>query len=393
MNYKVLYLSLIALLTLPAGLLYAQHCHHHQHQPEPVIDRESKISHYTCGMHPDVRIPPENYEKKDTKCPICFMPLTPVRMENVSGAGLGENVISKVTIKVRELKLAGVKTGPAQKRRLFKEIRAVGKVAYDPQLAVAQDEFISALRSFEKAGQGGIPEITERAHSLIRSSKRKLLLLGLSGEQIRQLEETKKVQQNLVLPEEKMWIYGDVYEYELNWVKEGALVKVKPVGLAGEEFYGRISSINPVVDSQTRSVRFRALVDNPGRTLRPQMYVDVEILSQYRDSRGNDEVLSIPKSALLDTGRRTIVWVDKGNGDFEGRKVKVGPEAIDHSAHPQKYYPVLEGIKAGEMVVTRGNFLIDSQSQITGVAASAYGGALGEEPKGSSQGAHTGHAH
>ena len=364
----------------------------HQHQGAPAAE-DGAISHYTCGMHPSVKVSVGNYKNGDTKCPICFMPLTPVRKGGAKAGEFGENVVSKVEIKARELKLAGVETEPAERRQLFKEIRAVGKVAYDPQLAVAQDEFISAVRSFEKSKSGGIAEITGRAESLMESSKRKLRLLGLNERQIKELQETKEVQENLVLPEKKMWIYGDVYEYELNWIKEGAYLKVTTVGLPGQEFYGEVISINPVVDSQTRSVRFRALVDNPGEKLKPEMYVDIEIMSQYMDPEGNAEVLSIPKSALLDTGRRTIVWVDKGNGDFEGRRVKVGPEAIDHSQNPKKYYPVLEGIKEGEKVVTKGNFLIDSQSQITGVAASAYGGALKEKKAAAPQGSHAGHQH
>ena len=362
-----------------------------QHQMVPVSDDQGEISHYTCGMHPSVRISVENYEKGDTKCPICFMPLTPVEKGGMDMGTFDESVVSKVTIKARELKLAGVESESVERRQLFKEIRAVGNVAYDPQLAIAQDEFISAVSSFEKAQKGGIEEIIKRAQQLVGSSKRKLLLLGLNEAQIKNLESTKEVQENLILPEEKMWVYGDVYEYELNWVKEGSFVKVKPIGMAGEEFYGEVVSINPVVDAQTRSVRFRALIDNLDRKLKPEMYVDIEIMSQYTDSKGSENVLSIPKSALLDTGRRTIVWVHKGDGDFEGRRVEIGPESIDHSSNPRKYYPVLKGLKQGEKVVTKGNFLIDSQSQITGVASSAYGGALGDEQKSLPKSLHAGH--
>jgi len=144
----------------------------------------------------------------------------------------------------------------------------------------------------------------------------------------------------------------------------------------GEEFYGVIVSINPVIDPRTRSVRFRALIDNPGNKLKPQMYVDVDIMSKYTDPNGNEEVVAIPKSALLDTGRRKIVWVDKGKGQFEGRAIELGPESVSHSNELSKFYPVLRGIKEGEKVVTKGNFLIDSQSQITGVVSSSFGGTL-----------------
>ena len=359
-----------------------------QHEPEPVGDTPEGISYYTCGMHPSVRVSVGNYENGDTKCPICFMPLTPVQKSGMDTGAVGGNVVSTVVIKTQDLELAGIKTEPVERRRLFKEIRAVGKVAYDPQLAVAQGEFISAVGSYEQSQKGGIEEVTQRARQLVESSRRKLLLLGLSEAQIKGLESSKQVQENLVLPEEEMWVYGDVYEYELDWVKEGSFVKVNPIGMAGEEFYGTIVSINPVVDAQTRSLRFRALVDNLGKKLKPEMYVDIEIMSQYTDPQGGENVLSIPKDALLDTGRRTIVWVDNGEGRFEGRKIEVGPESIDHSEDPRKYYPVLKGLEEGEMVVTKGNFLIDSQSQITGVAASAYGGALGNEPAAPPGGAH-----
>jgi Cu(I)/Ag(I) efflux system membrane fusion protein len=348
---------------MPAALARAQH--DHSQNLVPNYTDEGEISYYTCGMHPSV-----------TKCPICFMPLTPVKKGVMDTVGFDEDVISKVIIKLGELKLAGVTTEIAQKRQLFKEIRAVGRVAYDPEMAIAQDEFISGIKAYEKSKSGSVQEIVDRAASMVDASKRKLFLLGLSEEQIIELEKSKKVQTSLILPGEKMWIYGDIYEFELPWVKKGSYIKAKPIGLVGEEFYGKIVSINPVIDPRTRSVRFRALIDNPGSKLKPEMYVDVQIMSQYTDPRGNNEVLAIPKSALLDTGRRQIVWVDKGNGQFEGRSVEIGPESISHAENLQKFYPVFKGIKEGEKVVTKGNYLIDSQSQITGVAASSFGGAL-----------------
>jgi len=373
MNYRLI-LTVILFMLMPAALARAQH--DHSQNLVPNYTDEGEISYYTCGMHPSVKISVENYKKGDTKCPICFMPLTPVKKGVMDTVGFDEDVISKVIIKLGELKLAGVTTEIAQKRQLFKEIRAVGRVAYDPEMAIAQDEFISGIKAYEKSKSGSVQEIVDRAASMVDASKRKLFLLGLSEEQIIELEKSKKVQTSLILPGEKMWIYGDIYEFELPWVKKGSYIKAKPIGLVGEEFYGKIVSINPVIDPRTRSVRFRALIDNPGSKLKPEMYVDVQIMSQYTDPRGNNEVLAIPKSALLDTGRRQIVWVDKGNGQFEGRSVEIGPESISHAENLQKFYPVFKGIKEGEKVVTKGNYLIDSQSQITGVAASSFGGAL-----------------
>jgi hypothetical protein len=120
----VLTAAIFFLVLFPAGNS-AQQDHKGSHgNLKPVQDKKGEISHYTCGMHPGVKVSPENYEKGDTKCPICFMPLTPVRKGVLQkDEGFDENVISKVEIRLNELKLAGVKTEPVVKRELFKEIR------------------------------------------------------------------------------------------------------------------------------------------------------------------------------------------------------------------------------------------------------------------------------
>jgi len=112
----------------------------------------------------------------------------------------------------------------------------------------------------------------------------------------------------------------------------------------------------------------------------PEMYVDVIIESVYKDPEGNEEVLAIPRDAILDTGIRKIVYVDAGEGNFIGKEIKAGSQATAIVNDKEEYfYPVLSGLKEGDMIVTKGNFLIDSQSQISGVASGAYGGALGEK--------------
>jgi len=385
---------------------------------------EQRIKYYTCGMHPSVKISPEEYNKGNVNCPICNMKLTPVYKEEARGEG-GNNyhgcgmegeehvflideeqikncpicgmplkklsgeeadrlrgVVSRVQIKGEQARLAGIRTEPVRSLHLSKEIRTVGKVAYDPALVIAQEEFISSLEAFDKIQKGKIEEIKERASKLVESSRRKLLLLGLSSEQIKELESTREIHTSLILPEEKMWIYGDVYEYELSWVKVGNEVKVATPSLPGEKFTGVIASINPVLDSKTRSIRFRAEIDNHDLKLKPEMYVDVFIKSMYVSPDGEHMVLAIPKDAILDTGVRKIVWISKEGGNFEGRTVEVGPEATAIvNGEEKKVYPVLKGLSEGLQVVTKANFLIDSQSQITGVAAAAYGGALDADEK------------
>ena len=380
---------LIGLIILAGVIFFLTSCSKKEPAGSPQVSKVStdkEIPYYTCGMHPSVRVLPEEYKKGKINCPICNMKLTPVQKEETTEreeVDRLKGVVSRVKIKDEQIRLAGVKTEPVRRLHLYKEIRTVGKVAYDPEMAIAQEEFISSLKALDKIQGGEISEIKERAKKLPESSKRKLMLLGLGEKQIKELEDRREVQTSLILPEEKMWIYGNVYEYELGWVKVGAKVKVTTAGLPGEELYGVISSLNPVLDPKTRSVRFRAQVDNPDLKLKPEMYVDVVIQSMYMGASGEHMVLAIPKDAVLDTGTRKVVWIDRGNGEYEGRIVKIGPEATSTiDGREDKFYPILKGLSEGELVVTRANFLIDSQSQITGVAAAAYGGALGAEEKG-----------
>ncbi|MFH1359732.1 MAG: efflux RND transporter periplasmic adaptor subunit [Candidatus Omnitrophota bacterium] len=379
-----------------------------------------EINYYTCGMHPSVKVSLEDYNRGNQSCPICHMNLTPVYQEarvmpskkerkvlfyrNPMNPSITSKVpakdemgmdyipvyeegaqetstpqayIERVMVKADQAKLAGIQTEPVRKYHLFKEIRTVGTVAYDPEMAVAQDEFISAVATLEKIRQGKISDITERAEALVKSSERKLRLLGLNQSQIDELAQTRSIQENLILPEEKMWVYAEVYEYDLPWISEGNKITMTTASLPGEEFYGVVTSVNPVVNPKTRSVTLRAQVDNPDLKLKPDMYVDVVVKSMYKGPQGEEMILAVPKEAVLDTGTRKIVWVDDGNGTYEGREVIIGPEAIAMTEKKEmEAYPVLQGLQEGDQVVTKGNFLIDSQSQITGVAASAYSGAL-----------------
>lgn len=352
----------------------------------PVYASQEQNTYYGCGMEGQEHVFRIEEIEGMTKCPICGMPLkklTPEEADKLKG------VVSRVRIKGEELQRAGIKTEAVKKGRLYKEIRTVGKVAYDPHLAVAEEEFISALKAYDTIKEGKIDEIKERAYSLVESAKRKLLLLGLSGDQIAELETTRRPHTSLVLPEKKMWVYGDAYEYELGWVKAGEKVRVVASSLPGEEFKGVVASVNPVLNPKTRSVTFRVEVDNPGLELKPEMYVDIYIMSAYAGPDGGRETLFVPQNAVLDTGKRKIVWLDMGRGEYEGREITTGPRAsVEEDGRSISVYPVLIGLREGDVVVTKANFLIDSQSQITGTAASAFGGALGAENKENAPPAH-----
>lgn len=420
------------------------------------------VEYYTCGMHPSVRVSPEEYAKGTVNCPICGMKLVPVfkkeegtekqvekrilfyrnptdpsqtslkpmndkngnpyipvyeetgENSNYYGCGMEgaehvfdikgiegmrcpicgmplkklskeeadklRGVAGHVEVTGKEAALAGVLTEPVKKMELSKKIRTVGRVAYDPMLAVAEEEYISALNASQKIARGGFAEIKKRSQALVESSAKKLELLGLNSDQIQELRRTRKPHSSLVLPEDKMWVYGDVYEYEMSWLKPGQNVQITAEAVPGVIFDGKISSIVPVIDPKTRTARFRVEVNNPNLKLKPDMYVDIETMSEYETPNDQKEVLAVPKSAVLDTGTRKIVWVDEGGGKYEGREIVTGPAAAANvGGKTVEFYPVLKGLEEGDLVVTKANFLIDSQSQITGEVSTSYGGALGTQ--------------
>lgn len=328
---------------------------------------------------------------KPTNCPVCGKPLKKLTKE-VTGATSGvENVsISRVHINKGQAELAGVAEEPLAKRRLIKIIRTVGKIAFDPGLAVSQEEFLMALETRRKVAASDDEDVIRRADDLVAKSKYKLRLLGMSDDEISELEKEDKAQMNLVLPEDKAWVYADVYEYELSWIKTGQEVRITTTAYPGEEFNGVIKSISPVITAMTRSARVRIEADNDDMKLQPEMYADVFIEIEYKSKDGSGEVLAVPRNAVLDTGERKIVYVDAGDGTFLGREVEIGPEATASvDGKERTFYPVISGLREGDMVVTAANFLIDSQSQISPTAAAAaFGGALGDKEEQSSPPAH-----
>ncbi|MFH1779109.1 MAG: efflux RND transporter periplasmic adaptor subunit [Candidatus Omnitrophota bacterium] len=378
---KKILLLIITLVVLFSNVsLYAQH----QHQAPPIKKEttvsQKKIKYWTCGMHPQVK------QDKPGNCPICNMKLIPIYEEETVSQAAPEEAIIKLSS--RDISLAGIKSEPVTLRHLFKEIRTVGRIAYDPESYKAEEEYIQALKAQEDLKASEIPEIKKRASSLVEAAGLKLRLLGLGEEQIKELATQNKPDSSLIISNEEnpfVWVYADIYEYELSWIRIGQPMKIYSVSFPDEEFRGKIEAVDPVLNPMTRSVRIRAKIDNPQLKLKPQMYVDIFIESYLTDENDQHKlVLAIPKDAVLDTGLRKIVYLDLGGGSYLGKEVKVGPEAISYvDGEKQKFYPVVGGLKENDLVVTKGNFLIDSQSQITGVAAGVYGGALGvkEETK------------
>jgi multidrug efflux pump subunit AcrA (membrane-fusion protein) len=301
---------------------------------------ERKILYYRNPMDPTVTSP---VPMKDSM----GMDYVPV-YEEAAPAQTAEVYISP-----EKQQLIGVKYGKIEKRKLTGQILTVGRVAYDPALYTAQQEYVQTTRS-----SGTIHReegyIEQQATDLMKSMKQKLLAMGMSENEIAELEKRGKPEQNLYLPtseDKDVWIYVTIYEYEAGLVKAGTPVEAKAVAYPGQVFAGKVMSVTPIVEAATRTLKVRALVDNPDNKLKLEMFVNVAIKYDL------GEKLAVPEAAVMHAGTRDIVFIAKGNGHFEPRQVKLGQRA-------QGYYEVLQGVTENEEVVTSANFLIDSESKL-----------------------------
>lgn len=259
---------------------------------------------------------------------------------------------------------------------------------YSPELVATQQEFLNTLKWVDR-GKDVKDERTARmlsgdAEAILEASKERLKLLDITDDQIKKIAATGKPIRTLtvyspvsgyvvqkialqgmrVMPGEKLfdvadlssvWIISDIYEYELSLVKVGQTATVSLSYFPGREFSSRIEYVYPALSGETRTAKVRLSVPNTGGELKPQMFTNVEI----RIGLGNR--LVVPTAAVIDTGMRQIVYVDKGDGNFEPREVAVGIKGEDE-------VEITKGLRAGEKVASAANFLIDSEAQLKGVA-------------------------
>lgn len=359
---------------------------------EPAAQKE----HYQCSMHPQI------VSNEPGICPICQMKLQRVEDTGSGGAAstaprtpkfyrhpmradvvasepakdeMGMDYIpvyedeatatggdvpghEAFTLSTERQQLIGVTKARIERRALEVEIRAVGRVAYDPKLYQAVVEYREAARSKRAIGESTIREAQSGADALIRGARLKLRQLGLSETQIGLLTSGTGDPVELLLPGKSVWIYAQVYEYETPLVQQGQTMVVTSPALPGERYETKVIAIDPILDPMTRTTRVRGLVSTPDATLRPESFVDVTIHVPL------GEQLAVPEDSVLDTGEHQIVFVVKEDGTFEPRALELGREA-------QGYYEVRAGLSEGEHVVTAANFLIDSESRFR-AALAAY---------------------
>lgn len=249
---------------------------------------------------------------------------------------------------------------------------------YSPDLVSTQEEYLIAKRGNATLGNAPFKEISEGSQSLLQSAKQRLKLWDISDDQIKELDETGKVSKDLtfyspitgfvtdrkvfpqtsVTPDTELytvsdlstvWADADIYEYEVPFVRLGQRVTLTLSYYPGKTYTGNISYIYPTVDPQTRTVKARIQIPNPGFVLKPQMFADAQLRVDYGTK------ILVPQEAVLNSGTEQHVFVVHEGGVFEPRTVTIGP-VVDGSA------VILSGLKAGETIVVSGNFLIDSES-------------------------------
>ena len=356
---------------------------------------------YVCPMHPDVIT-----DDPKAICPICGMDL--VLLETGGEAGT-------VKLTPTVINTLGVRTEKVKKRTLFRKIDSVGYVEldegkirninlrvdgwieklhaktegdrveagqplfelYSPKLVNAQEEYVQALRHNNLL--------------LLSASKERLLSLGISLDQIENLQTKEDVKQHVVIsapltgivsklkiregqfvkPSQTVmeivdlstvWVIAEVFESQADWVKKGQRAHANLPYLPGKTWEGMVDYVYPSLDPTTRSLKVRLQFDNIDESLKPNMYADVQVFAKPKR-----EVLVIPREALIATGDQNRVIVALGEGKFIPMNVRVGMQT-------DRGVEILQGLSEGDEVVTSSQFLIDSESSLKASLARMAGG-------------------
>lgn len=302
---------------------------------------------WNCPMHTSYT------SDRPGKCPICNMDLVLKKKETINhqsehSGEQKESDQNTLFLSGDKETLIGIKTSKAEFRNLVKRIFTSGNVAYDPDLYAAILEYREAIRNSKISDDDNIS-----SEALIKSGKVRLKQLGLSDSMIQDWSNDSKDITELISGGErgKARIYSQVYESDISLIQVGQKVEVKSTSFPGKLFHGKIKGIDTIVDSKNRTLRVRSEVSDKDNLLKPQMYTEVVILSSL------GKVLSIPKSAVLDTGKKQIVYVKVAESRFSPRIVKIGRET-------DEFYEVLSGIQPNEEIVIGANFLLDSEAKL-----------------------------
>lgn len=367
----------------------------------------AKKQMYTCGMHPFI------IQDHPGLCPICGMELTPLK-EGSGGKGGQVIKIDPVTSQKMGIRTAEAMLRPLvhtirtvglvdyeepgqrsinakvsgwvealmvnQSGQEVAEGQPLLRI-YSPDLVASQNELLLAMKNLEEEKNSGFPEAEKDARSLLAAARSRLELWDISPAQIKRLETTGKVEKSLTLYSpaagvvskkevregeyvpagselmeisslQQVWVYADIYEDEIPWVKTGQQAEVKVPSMP-KPISGKVTKLYPYLDATTRTVKARIELDNAGLELKPDMYADVTIHTMPTAG-----ILAIPVEAVLFTGVKQTVFVALGDGKFEPREVTTGLQ--DETGYVQ----IISGLKPGQRVVTSAQFMLDSESKL-----------------------------
>jgi Cu(I)/Ag(I) efflux system membrane fusion protein len=386
---------------------------------------ERKISFYRSPMDPKQTSPTPRKDEMG-------MDYVPVYEDEVSGGGSSVPGLAVIGIDPERQQLIGLKTVEVVRGPVGGQVRTVGRVAIDetrvrhvnvknggfverifvdfvgkrvkrgdplftlfsPELLAAQNEFLLALRT--RGTLGATAGSGDSGQVLVDAARRRLALWDVSAAEIQRLEETgqptktltfyspaagvvtkKDVVEGMKLEAGAMpyeivdlsvvWVLADVYEGELRFVKEGTPATLKLKAFPDRTFEGKVVFLDPLLDPQTRTVKVRITFPNPSGDLRPEMFGEVVLKTAAHEG------LIVPADAIVDSGTTKVVFVAQGEGKFQPRQIEVGQS-------DGTVVEVTSGLQAGEFVVTRANFLIDSESRLRS-SLNAMSPATGKQPE------------
>ena len=376
---------------------------------ESVTENEAMHEHeeanaevWTCAMHPQIR------ESEPGLCPICGMELIPL---SAGGETVGQDEIQMTEA---AMKIADIQTVTVQESLPSKEIYLPGRVeANERNLGAITTRFPGRIEELyvdftgeevkrgERLASIYSPELIQAQKELLEAAKfretnpsfyeaavNKLKLWNISERQIQNILNNENLQYNFdiyasqsgtvteklvnegdyveegeplfrIAGLDELWVLFDAYENDLVWIEEGDEIKFTVESIPGEIFTSEVVFIDPVINPRTRVASIRAEVANEAGRLKPGMFAEGIIQSELENI---EDALVIPKSSVLWTGKRAVVYVKDQKFEqptFEYREVVLGPEAGD-------YYVVLDGVKAGEQIVANGVFKVDAAAQLNG---------------------------
>lgn len=376
----------------------------HEHNGEEAPTEEAATV-WTCSMHPQIKM------DKPGKCPLCAMDLIPLK-----SAGGGDDAIDDDAIQMSKeaIALANIQTTVVGRQDAVKDLQLYGTIQVDERLQQSQTSHVNGrieklFINFtgESVKQGQLiatiyspdllnaqqelleaQKLTDFQPMLLDAAKEKLRLWKMSESQINKIITTGKVSpyvsitantsgivtaknvnqgdyinQGSVLYSisnmNKLWAVFEAYEADLPFLKEGDVLEYTLQSIPGKVYRGKISFINPIIDATSRTAKIRVEADNKDQALKPEMYATATVQAPVRE---HNNQLVIPKSAVLWTGKRSVIYVKQPHTNtpaFKMREIVLGPSLGDN-------YVVTSGLQDGEEIVTRGVFTVDSSAQLEG---------------------------